>query len=309
MALNTTDLLTEVRRAGQLPSSGAAMTSADVFGHADRAFTGNLVPLLMRLQEEFFVRRATVSVAAGQSMVPVPRRAMGARVRDVFLVPSAGQRAALVRLRPEQLAEFNPSSSQPQAYYLDAANVVLVPAPSAAVSLEVAYYVRPGRFTVNTSARQIATVTADSPTAGRTAITFSSWTPTTSAMLDVYSYRSPFEPKAVDAVPANFSATGCNFATSDLFAAPVVGDWVAAHEECPVVCLPVEAHALLAQRAAEYALRALGYLEEASSAAGMADKMEADLVAVLTPRTDAQPRRVTGGLMRLIGQGGGGWRW
>lgn len=309
MAWTTTDLLAEVRRAGQLPTATtASLADADLLAHADKAMQSSLVPLLLRVQEEYLVRRVTATLTAGTAAVPISRRAVGSRVRDCFYVRN-GVRTPLVRLRPEQIGDYlQTATGQPFGYYLDAANVVLVPAPAAADTLEMAIYVRPGRFTATTNARQFA-VTTDSPTAGRTTLTYTSWSPTGSTV-DVISAQPPFEAKGLDMVFTAIGATSIHVATASFLGAPVVNDWVALPDTSPVIQLPVELHPLLFQRTAEYALRALGYLEEAAAAQQMADRMTADAVAVLTPRTDGEPRRVTGGLVRLISRGGyGGWRW
>jgi hypothetical protein len=309
MAWTTTDLLAEVRRIGQLPTaSTSSLADSDLLAQGDRAMQAAMVPLLLRVQEEFFVRRVSQALTSGVGAYPIPRRAIGSRVRDVMLVRS-GVRSPLPRLRPEQLVDFiTTSTGQPYGFYLDAANIILLPAPSTADSLAIALYVRPGRFVATTTCRQLTAVTADTPTAGRTRLTFASFS-TWGSTVDLISYQPPFEVKAMDIATANVTTTTFDVATADLLATPVVGDWVASPDTSPVMQVPVEAQPLLCQRTAQYCLEALGYLEEASMVGQRGDRMESDVTSILTPRTDGQPKRVTGGLLRLINQGYGGWRW
>lgn len=311
MPWTTTELLAEVRRTGQLPTaSTSSLSDADLMAQGDRAMQAAMVPLVLRLQEEFFVIRTSVTLTAGVAQVAIPRRSVGSRVRDVYYV-RGGQRTPLPRLRPEQVADYiTNATGQPYGFYLDAANLVLVPAPAAADTLEIAFYTRPGRFVSTTVARQITVVAADTPTAGRTRLSFASWTPSsTSSGFDVISAKPPFEYRALDMAPGTIAATSIDFATSSLITTPAVGDWLTVADESPVMQVPVEAQPLLVQRTSEYVLRSLGYLEEAGAAAQLGDQMQSDLVSVLTPRTDGSPRRVTGGLMRLINRGYGGFRW
>lgn len=306
MAWTTTDLLAEVRRIGQFPTSTtSSLANADLLANADRAMQSSLVPLVLRLQEEFFVRRTTQALTASTAAYPIPRRSIGSRVRDVqYLVGTT--RTPLPRLRPEQLAEFNqPQTGFPSGFYLDAANIILVPAPSAADSLSIAFYVRPGRLAVDTTAsRQVTVVQADTPSVGRTKLTFAAYS-TYASTIDIISATPPFEHKALDISIANATTTTLDVATADLLATPVVGDWVTLVDTSPVMQLPVEAHPLLATRTAQFVMRGLGYLEEAAALASEADRMAEDVVAVLTPRTDGSPRRVTGGLMSLINRSRG----
>lgn len=308
MAWTTTDLLTEVRRVGQFPAaSSSSLADADLLAQADRVMQASIVPLILRLQEEFYVRRVTQTLTAGTGTYPVPRRAVGSRIRDIQYV-RGGIRSPLPRLRPEQIVDFITSATgYPFGFYLDAANINLLPAPGGSDTLSIAIFVRPGRLVATTTARQIATVTADSPTAGRTKLTFSAYS-TFGSTIDLISAQSPFEHKALDVATANVTTTSLDVATSDLLSAPSVGDWVTAPDTSPVMQIPVEAHPLLVERTAQYVMRGLGYLEEAASLAQSADRMEADVVSVLTPRTDGSPRRLTGGLMRLINRSSG-WRW
>lgn len=304
MAWTTTDFLTDVRRVGQFPTqTQTSLDDASLLLEGDRALQDSLVPLLLRTQEEYLVRRISQALTVGVGAYPIPRRSVGSRVRDVFYVQS-GSRSPLPRLRPEQLRDFTTTArGQPCGFYLDAANIILVPAPQAADSLEIAIYVRPGRLVATTAARQLTAVTADTPTAGRTRLTFASFS-TFGSTVDVLSGFPPFEAKALDIATANVTTTTLDVATASLIATPAIGDWLTVIDTSPVMPLPVEAHPLLVQRTAQAVMQGLGYLEEASALEKKADKMERDVIAVLTPRTDGSPSRLTGGLLSLINRRG-----
>lgn len=310
---SVSNLLTDVRRAGQLPAqSTASLDDASLLLEADRVMQTSMVPLLLRVQEEWFVRRISITLTAGTANYPIPRRAIGSRVRDVWLVRGSG-RTPLPRLMPERVLELTAANvtGVPIGFYLDASDIVLVPAPSAADTLQVAVYVRPGRLVATLG--ELTTVTANSPAAGRTALAFGTLglTPTS---VDIISALPPFEYKAIDAAVANGTATAADIATTAILSTLTVStngsttasDFVTVTDTSPVPQIPVEAWGLFVQRIAASVLWSLGYLEEASAAEGKADKMERDVIDILTPRTDGSPRRVTGGLMRLINRGWGG---
>lgn len=307
------NLLVDVRRVAQLPAQdSASLDNASILYEANRIMLSAMVPLLLRTQEEFFVRRVSVTLTPGVANYPISRRAIGSRVRDVYLMRN-GSRVPLPRIRPEQLGDLNPTASgDPCAFYVDASDVILIPTPASAQTLQMAIYVRPGTLQT-TAAGIIGTATADSPTAGRTTLAFSALAEAP-AFIDIISGSPPFEYKALDVPTASATTTGCNIATSALIS-PVVttsgssatGDYVQPPEQSFVPQIPLEAWGLFVQWTAASILRSLGYLEEANAAERKAEKMERDVVDVLTPRTDGSPSRVTGGLLRLINRTQG-WR-
>lgn len=310
MPLTTTLLLADIRRNGMLPASTVSATAdADLLLHADAEMQSRLVPLLLRCNEEYLVRLLTQTLTAGQAAYPVPRRAVGARVRDVVLL-SGSTRYHLPRLQLEQRSSWLSSATGlPQGFYLDAANVVLTPTPSAADTLEMHIYVRPGMLVDDTSgARAITAVTANADylgttgVTGRTRLQFASAT-LAGSTIDIIAASSPYEHKALDIAVASAggAVTSIDVPTASLLATPAVGDWVTVTVgTSPVPQLPAELHSLLVQRVVARTLSSLGYQEEASRADATAAEMEHSLVSVLTPRTDGNPKRVTGGALALI---------
>ena len=305
MSWTVTELIADVRRLGQLPAS---ITDAEVLAHCNYELQASVVPLLLRSAEEYLVRRVDIPLTAGTARYVIPRRSVGSRVRDVNYLKGGGL-THLPRLKPEQVdAASVTQQGFPFGFYLDAAHLVLLPPPSAADTLRVAFYARPSRLVEAsaTSFATIATVTADSPSPGRTTITFN--TGPTGALFDVVSKAQPFEHKAMEATAANVGATTADFATSDFSTPPVVGDYLCVPDYAPVPQIPLELFSVLSQRAAGRALQGLGYLSEASAAWQAAQSREADAMAVLTPRTDGNPRRLSGGLLTQMARGSGSWR-
>jgi hypothetical protein len=318
MAWATSDLLTEVRRAAMLPaSSNSATADADILAQADRAMQSSLVPLLLSTQEEYLVRKLTTTVTAGTAAYAISRRAVGSRLRNASVLVN-GVRRQLARLRPEELEGLRTDASgYPVGFYLDAAELVLVPTPNAAVTLETWVYVRPGRLTASTNHRALTAVTAGADYLGAAAPTKTrlQWTSalavsTLGTTLDITSARPPFESKALDLAysSAGGSVTSIDVLTASLLSTPAVGDIVSPVDESSVVQLPVELHPLLFQRTAQFLLEQLGYGNEAGRARDTADRMEGQARAILTPRSDGNPQKLTGGVHALINRRGlGGW--
>jgi len=319
MAWTTADLLMEVRRHAMLPSSSvSATTDEDILAQADRAMQAFMVPLLLSTQEEYLVRRLRVSLAQGVSSVEIPRRAVGARVRNVALLRGAA-RTQLVRLRPEELERYtNYASTTPAAFWLDGAYLNLVPAPVADSTLEVSIYVRPGRLTADTYHRKLTAVTPDTdylgnPATGRTRLQWAAPLSTAAlgSRLDVTSAQPPFESKALGAAYNSIGSnvTSVDVATSDILSTLAVGDVVSPVDESSMVQLPVELHPLLYQRTAQLLLEQLGYANEAAMAAASADRMESQARTILTPRSDGNPPKLVGGTLDAINRSVWWGRW
>jgi hypothetical protein len=319
MAWTTSDLLTEVRRAGMLPSSSTSATAdTDILAQADRAIQANLVPLLLSTQEEYLVRRVQMALSSGTAAYPVSRRAVGARVRNIALV-SNGTRRQLVRVRPEEMDAWRlVTSGEPTGFYLDASDIVFLPTPTGG-TVELAIYVRPGRLTASTNHRALTVVTANTDysgaaAAGRTRLQWTTGlaTSTLGTTADIVSAAPPFEHKGLDLTynSAGGTVTSIDVTSASLLSTPQVGDVVSPVNESSMIQLPVECHPLLFQRTTQYLLEQLGYQAEAAMARDTADRMEADVRRVLTPRTDGNPQKLTGGMLEAIQRNGVGvWRY
>lgn len=311
MALTTTELLADIRRSAMLPSSASdGTTDTDLLAQADKEMQTRIVPMVLRLQQEFYVRTVTTPLVANQGMYPIPRRSMGSRVRTLFYT-AANIRQKLARLRPEEkdLALTN-GSGYPYGFYLDAANIVLIPpASDTSAVLEIDYYVRANRLVLPTSARQITAVTPGTnylgaASASRTRIQWSSSIAFGSS-IDFVKNAQPFEHLMIGASfnSAGGSVASIDVATSAIIATPEVGDWVTNADEAPVVQAPIECHGLLAQCVASRVLRAEGYTAEADTCDADVQRMTADVVAVLTPRVDGNPSKLAGGVLSQMARG------
>lgn len=323
MILSTAQLLNEVRRVAQLPTSTAnSLTNDDLLSECQRALEASVLPFVARFQEEFFVLHQTYPVPPNSMRFTIPRRAMGNGIRDVFLENrqasgplNPGVLTPMGRIRPEQAADFrngnppNLANGMPRYFYLEANTMVLSPPPTQPAWLRFGIPVRPGQMSIVTSsARQIATVNQTGPNA--VAITFATGLSLVSGNVDVIASRPPFEYLGMNIIATAITGTSMTLqyaqeTANSLLRIPEVGDWLTISELSPVVQLPSEAQQLLVQRGAEYCLRYLGYIEEAQAAYQLAVTMEKDLQSILTPRTEGNPRKVVGGLQKLIGRGPG----
>lgn len=92
----TSDLLTDVRRSGMLPDSApSGVSDADILAAASKEMWSRLVPLVLSVREEFYVQQSTQALVANQQLYRIPPRAIGTKLRDVYLVQSNGSQQRL----------------------------------------------------------------------------------------------------------------------------------------------------------------------------------------------------------------------
>lgn len=319
-----------------LPSSSVTATAdADLLAHADAEIQTRLVPLLLRVQEEYLVQRLRITLVNGIDAYPLPINAIGSRVRSVMYVRSAG-RLPIPRLRPEQRnVVIGTVTGFPIGFYLDGANIILVPAPqtSSGDVLEVDIYARPNRLVPAAGVGIIASHTGTTP--GPFTVNFSNTVSpvfASGALLDFVFHQPPFPLLAYNVTASTGGGASVIVSDSSITSNPNVnsqplsgvamttpeldylallgGVHVSLTGTSDLIQLPVELQPVLAQLVTARVLAAMGYLEEANRAASVADQQLEAVTFILTPRTDGNPRKVVGGVLNGINRGlGGYWRW
>jgi hypothetical protein len=139
------DLAEAVRRRGMLPpGSPENITDDDILAFANEELQSYIVPLVLSVREEYFVAVLDTNVVADQAAYDIPSDAIGLKLRSVQLSNGTGGYYDLPRVEPERVDEYG-ALGAPQAYYLRANSVMLVPVPTAAgATLRLAYFKRPG---------------------------------------------------------------------------------------------------------------------------------------------------------------------
>ena len=310
MPWTATDLLADVRRRAMLPSATTlGTTDADLLLHADNEMASRLVPLVMSVNEEFYVQTIDVATSS-QSAYRIPNRSAGGKLRDVVFL-SGNAQIPLARIEPERLHEWTVNATgQPAGFYLEAGAVNLVPKPSGGGILRMRYFVRPGRLTA--TAGQYGTITAVAYSGNTVNVTCPGFAVTAGALYDIIAARPPFEYLLTDGVSSG-TGTGSAILTVSSPTTPApglspniqVGDIIAQRDVSPLMQLPVEMHSLLAQRVVCAVMEAMGYGERLEMAEAAYARLEAAALKMISPRVDGAPRKMRGvmGFGRNLGIG------
>lgn len=293
MGYTTSDLITSVKKRGLIPTAQKTFQTADFLRFADEEMQLHLVPMLMKVRENYFLKKYDVDLVASQSAYSLPSRAVGVKLKNVYYIASDGRSYPLNMITVDQLLDLDVaenSSSPPHSFYFLDNDIVLVPTPGSGVSgsLQMFYFERrntlispndAGRITSITAASRIVEI-ATAPTSF-----------TTSETYDFIKAKPGFQNLAVDQALTTVNSTTLTF-TSSLPSGLAVGDYVSLAGTSPIIQIPVEAHPVLSQRVMLRCLRAIGDKKGADQAKEDLKEMEESLLDLLTVRVEDQPKKV-----------------
>lgn len=283
-AYTATALLASLKRRGLLPSTTSAFSASDYLKFVDEEIQTFIVPLLLDVREEYLVSTEDITLDSSNSYF-IPERAIAGGLRDASIVDSSGSVFQLARYEPDQLSAFTNSAGNASGFYVQGNSLVLVP-PQASGTLRLSYFCRPNRIVATTEVAEVDSIVGN-------VVTFVEEIPatfTTDAEYDFIKAKPGFDSLDIDCTASAIgldldSLTFSSTPPSDLAA----GDFVCLAQESPIPQVPVELHALIAQRVAATVLSALGD-DKADRAYKVAEEMEQRARKVLSPRVQGTRR-------------------
>jgi hypothetical protein len=148
----------------------------------------------------------------------------------------------------------------------------------------------------------IASVTPDTPSTGRTTFVISQFqTGIPTFPVDFISQGPAHDATNVSVAITGVSATQFHVASSDLTRAVRVGDYAYPTGYTPIVPLPEELSGVLVGLTVARALMACGYQSEAAQQLADAEKSMLEVEHLLRPRSEGNPKVLTGGILAGLG--------
>lgn len=150
-------LIEAVKRKMAMPIAQVTYSNEDILRFADEELMLAQVPSILQYHEEYLVYTQNVVITANKSKYPIPNRAIGMRLRDLFYVDTQNQLCEMSRINPDDKNFFEISSgatNSPIHYYLENNNIVLVPSVGSnpVGSLQFSYFLRPNSLVVDEEA-------------------------------------------------------------------------------------------------------------------------------------------------------------
>lgn len=280
-------------------SSSQGTRDEDILRHLHEELLTRLLPALLRVRERYNIATERRALVASQTRYRLPKRAAGQKVDLVSWVSSdATTRRDLDYIDAKSRYRYGTdANSEPQAYYLEWNDIVLVPDVNAdpSGSIEITYPFRPSQVVATDEVAIISTVDT-----GTGAIVLEGTVPTAFGSVD-YDIHSPDSGGEVRVFQkaATLSSQTLTFTAADIDGSeygshvPEAGDYVALAGECGVPFLPLELHPILTKRTAQAIMRYRGDHEGA-------DKMDAEIMGAikdalgsyLEDRVESEPQTI-----------------
>lgn len=303
--LTSSELIRSIKRRAMLPSDQNTFTDEDFLEMLNEEIQYFGVPHLLRTHEEYLLTSQDFPIEEGKNKYEIPYRALGNKLRDVSYV-SDNQIFELSRISIEDLPDYNNygTSRYSQAFYVENNKIALLgEVPVNDVEIRMHFYLRPNSFVLENKAGKIQDI--DTTTGVVTLETFPDAFSSVPVM-DFVKHKSPNTILDYDIQPTAVNSTTrtVTFTPTDLPDDLLVGDYLNAAQETIVAQLPVELHAILAQRVAVAALEALGDTEGAQVAQKKLEMMEKSSNDIIDNRVEGAPEKITnrhGTLREAIG--------
>jgi hypothetical protein len=148
--MNTSELIAALKIKGSFPTSNDLFSTSDFLVLFNMQLKTDLTPLMLKLNEEFFIQHVDFQIAQGGSY-RIPRRAIGAKIRDLKLVDSSGNITDINRLYEED------RSSGANGYYM-LRNSVELSNDISSGTLRMKFFTRPSSLVETTACALIASI-------------------------------------------------------------------------------------------------------------------------------------------------------
>lgn len=234
--MNTTELITNLKIQGSFPTSDDLFSNADFLVLFNNQLKTDLTPMMLKLNEEFFLQYKDYDIAS-TTRYRIPRRAIGAKLRDLQKLDSSGNFTSIDRLFEEDRVQNK------SGYYMLRNEIELTPDFTSG-TLRMKYFSRPNELVLTTSCAQITSIDT-----ALNQIVVSSL-PASFALsteCDFVQNNNPYDLLAFDQAITSISGTTVGF--SQLPEGLAVGDWLCLAMQSPVAMIPDELHPVLVQSA------------------------------------------------------------
>lgn len=292
-SLTTDSIVKSIFRRGMIPANQSTFTNADIIEIMNEELQIQLLPVVMKVHQEYYTITEDISVVADQSRYEIPYRAIGNKLRDIHYKDSTGNLSEMTRLAPELRSEtnYNSYNSFNQFYLENNEFVLLGDISDTSGSFAASYWLRPNDLVTDSRG---GVITAIDTTTG--VITMSNYPSHFSDLttMDFVAHKSPniildfdLQPTATD-----LTLKTITFDPDDLPSKLQVGDYLMKAEESIVPQMPSEMIVLLMQRVAIKCLEALGDTEAMNSAKSDLQQMEYNVNSLIDNRVEGAPIKV-----------------
>ncbi len=152
--MTSDDLIASVKRKISFPVSQVTFTNNDILAFANEEMFIAQVPSVLLYHEEYFVTYKVLPLQTNLNIYPIPNRATGMKLRDLFWQDQNGNLFEMTRIEEHDKAFFQMNGGSNQAihtFYVQGNDVVLTPGVvnSPTGALVFVFFLRPNQLVKN----------------------------------------------------------------------------------------------------------------------------------------------------------------
>ena len=247
MIYNVDKLISLFKIGANIPDGSKVLSDDQIIDILNAELISNLVPLVMRLKESYFVTNKDITFSGNQYRIPP--RCIGGKIKDLYFQTGDGKRLPLTLIESTEVQKFNTNytPSFPTCFYIEGNYINLFPLTSGSGTLKLSYHLRPSRL-----AKPYRVITGINT--GTNVVTFSSFGGASLSApigkLDFINAESGNEILYQDiTVSATANPSEFSLADSASYTNLKVGDYVCEAQTSVVPQMPEEFHPLLVEYA------------------------------------------------------------
>jgi hypothetical protein len=150
----STDIIEDVKRTISVPLNQNTFSEDDILKMTNKELFLTQVPSILQYHDEYLVYTEDVDLIFAKNKYPIPSRAIGMKLRDVFFKDNNGNVYEMSKISPDDKSYFQRfagAKNSPFHFYLEGNNVVITPVTEGMGlgKLQFVYYMRPNSLVTN----------------------------------------------------------------------------------------------------------------------------------------------------------------
>lgn len=234
--MNTTEMISSLKIQGSFPTSDDLFSTSDFLVLFNNQLKTDITPMMLKLNEEYFLQYKDFTIESG-ARYRIPRRAVGAKIRDLQWIDQSGNISSIDRLFEEDRPE------KKSGYYM-LRNEIELTGDFTNGTLRMKYFARPNELVLTSACGQISSIDSNN---NQVVLTAAPSTFLTGVSCDFVQNNNPYDLLAYDQAITGVSGTTITF--SSLPNGLEVGDWLCLANQSPVPMIPEELHPVLVKSA------------------------------------------------------------
>jgi hypothetical protein len=288
----TNSLIEAIKLKGMIPTSQNTIKTDDFITFINEEMDLGVLPHILAYHEDNLSRSELVPIVSGERRYAIPSRAIGNKIKDVYLQDSSGNLQELTRISNGDLADYNRDiETYPGAFYLEGDSIVLLASPTSSQNLRFIYHLRPNRMVKEDRAAKIIAVDGTKVNVASLPSVL-----TIGSKCDIIKARSPHSCGAIDVTIMEVNSVSTNnheiVLDANVASNVKVGDYINLAEETIIPQVPPELHGLLAQRVVARCLEALGDANGLQAANAKIAELEQKTGPLIDNRVENAPQKV-----------------